>query len=231
MQHLTLTTPTQPATAPASPQNTGASTYPGPAAPHTHWENLAAIATAATVMSLGLYILKSSGAATGGTDGIALLLNQKLGIDLGAAVFLVALPFYGLGLWQKGWLFTLRSALTVAMISGLSYVVPVALGPMHISPVYGAIVGNVLLGLGILILVRHDASPAGTVIISLLAQETLGWRAGYVQFAIDLVIITTALAYAPLPTVLLSGCGAFMVGFILATNHRPGRYVAGKNRE
>lgn len=66
----------------------------------------------------------------------------------------------------------------MAMISGLSYVVPVALGPMHISPVYGAIVGNVLLGLGILILVRHDASPAGTVIISLLAQETLGWRAG-----------------------------------------------------
>lgn len=226
MQYPTSSTTTnRPST--ATPTTPAAPVHQ-PITPHAHWENLAAIATAAAVMSLSLYILKSAGAATGGTDGIALLLSQTLGLDLGAAVFLVALPFYGLGLWQKGWLFTLRSALTVVMISGLSYVVPVALGPMHVSPVYGAIVGNILLGLGILILIRHDASPAGTVIISLLAQEKLGWRAGYVQFAIDLVIIATALTYASLPTVLLSGSGAFMVGFILATNHRPGRYVAGQ---
>lgn len=196
--------------------------------PHTHIENIAAIATAAAVMSLGLYILKSAGAATGGTDGVALLLSHVTGIDLGAAVFLVALPFYGVALWQKGWLFTLRSALAVTMISALSYLAPHALGPLQVSPIYAAIIGNILIGVGILMLVRHDASPAGFVILSMLAQEKLGWRAGYVQFAIDATIVATALSYASLHTVLVSGCGVFIVGFILATNHRPGRYMAGQ---
>lgn len=197
--------------------------------PHTHGENLAAIITASAIMALGLCFLKASGTTTGGTDGVALQLSRLTGMNLGVAVLVVPIPFYVLGLRYKGWMFLVRSVLVSALIATMIYVAPVILGPMHPEPLYGAIMGNVLVGLGLLMLLRHDASPAGFVIISTLLQEKKGWRAGYVQAAIDTTIVATALTYAPPLTVLYSGIGALVVGFILATNHRPGRYIGGES--
>ncbi|HMR49153.1 MAG TPA: YitT family protein [Arachnia sp.] len=196
----------------------------GAPAPHSLVEDAAAIVTAATIISLGLFLLKSSGAASGGTEGVALLLSHTLGVDLGLAIFLLAIPFYGLALWQKGWRFTLRSAVAVTLISGLSFLTPLALGRLDVQPVYGALVGNALLGMGFLILFRHGASPAGFSIVSLIAQDKLGWRAGKVQLAFDVAIVASALAFAPPSTVLVSACGVAVLSLILILNHRPGRY-------
>ncbi|WP_297109198.1 YitT family protein [Tessaracoccus sp.] len=195
-------------------------------AAHSPVEDIAALVTAAAVISLGLFLLKSAGAATGGTEGIALLLTNTLGVDLGLAIFLLAIPFYGLGLWQKGWRFALRSAVAVTLISAMSTVSGLALGAVDVNPVYGALVGNALLGIGFLILFRHDASPAGFSIVSLIAQDKLGWRAGHVQLAFDTLIVTSALVFAPPSTVLLSACGVAMLSLVLILNHRPGRYLA-----
>lgn len=197
----------------------------GASAPHSFVEDAAAIVTAATIISLGLFLLKSSGAATGGTEGVALLLSHTLGINLGLAIFLLAIPFYGLGLWQKGWRFTLRSMIAVTLISGMSSLTPLALGRLDVQPVYGALVGNALLGLGFLILFRHNASPAGFSIVSLIAQDTLGWRAGKVQLAFDTMIVSSALVFAAPSTVLISACGVAVLSLILILNHRPGRYL------
>lgn len=194
-------------------------------ASHSPVEDAAAIVTAAAVISLGLFLLKSAGAATGGTEGIALLLSNTLGVDLGVAIFLLATPFYGLGLWQKGWRFTLRSAVAVTLISTLSSVSAQALGSVEVNPAYGALVGNALLGIGFLILFRHNASPAGFSIVSLIAQDRLGWRAGKVQLAFDTTIVAGALVFAPPSTVLLSACGVATLSLILILNHRPGRYL------
>lgn len=196
---------------------------PSPA-PHTALEDALAIATAAAVISLGLFLMKSAGVVTGGTEGVALLLSHTLGVDLGTAIFLLAIPFYGLGLWQKGWRFTLRSAVAVTLISAMSSLIPEVMAPLQINALYGALIGNILIGVGFLILFRHGASPAGFSIISLLAQEKLGWRAGRVQLCFDAAIVTSALIYAPPSTVLISACGVAMVGLILSMNHRPGRY-------
>ncbi|MDF1487211.1 YitT family protein [Tessaracoccus caeni] len=193
--------------------------------PHTAVEDVLAIAIAATVISLGLFLMKSAGVVTGGTEGVALLLSHTIGVDLGIAIFVLAIPFYGLGLWQKGWRFTLRSAVAVTLISTMSSLTPHVIGALQIDALYGALVGNVLIGIGFLILFRHGASPAGFSIISLLAQEKLGWRAGRVQLCFDAVIVASALSYAPPSTVLVSAGGVAMVGLILSMNHRPGRYV------
>lgn len=208
-----------------APTVSSASTTPSAPTRHTTYEDLAALLTASVVVSLGLYILKSAGATTGGTDGIALLLSQVFGINMGAAIFALALPFYALALWQKGARFALRSFISVTLISVLSSFISVLMGPLQVAPLYGAIVGNILIGLGILMLFRHDASPAGFTVVSLIAQEKMGWRAGYVQIGIDALIVAGALVYAPPATVLISGVGVAMVGAILAMNHRPERYL------
>jgi len=78
---------------------------------------------------------------------------------------------------------------------------------------------------GLLILFRHQSSLGGFNILALLLQEKLKWRAGYVQMVLDVAIVLAALALVSPVMVLLSAAGATLLNFILALNHRPGRYL------
>ena len=79
---------------------------------------------------------------------------------------------------------------------------------------------------GFLVLFRHQASLGGLGILALLAQKKKGWRAGHVQMAMDAAIVCAALATVPLDRVALSVAAAVVLNLVIATNHRPGRYVA-----
>ena len=68
--------------------------------------------------------------------------------------------------------------------------------------------GGCLIGLGMLVLFRHRASLGGVNILVLYLQDRHGWRAGYVQLAIDGAIMLLALALLPLERVGLSVLGA-----------------------
>ena len=82
------------------------------------------------------------------------------------------------------------------------------------------------MGAGFLILFRHRASLGGVGILALWLQETRGWRAGHVQLAVDLCILTAAFLTVDWRRVLVSIAGAVALNMVLAINHRPGRYVA-----
>jgi hypothetical protein len=75
-----------------------------------------------------------------------------------------------------------------------------------------------------IILFRHQASLGGLNILVHWLQERFGWRAGYVQLAIDVLAIIgtslTVLAARPHPG-LAGRCGAAL-NLTLAINHRPG---------
>lgn len=138
---------------------------------------------------------------------------------------LVNIPFFALALWKKGWSFTLRTVIAVLLVSALTLLHPVMLAGLDVDPVYGTFTGNLLAGVGLLILFRHRSSLGGINILALLVQERLGWSAGYVQMGIDVLIIVAALTVSPWPSVLLSAAGAVVLNLILALNHRPGRYT------
>src|SRR5664280_1337097 len=76
-----------------------------------------------------------------------------------------------------------------------------------------------------LILFRHKSSLGGLNTVALLAQERFGWRAGYVQLALDGTIIVASLAIVAPAVVALSAAGAVVLNLVLALNHRPGRYL------
>ena len=77
-----------------------------------------------------------------------------------------------------------------------------------------------------IILFRHGASLGGLNIVVHWLQERFGWRAGYLQLAIDAAIIAAALALVPVERILVSLLGAAVLNLTLAINHRPGRYMA-----
>jgi uncharacterized membrane-anchored protein YitT (DUF2179 family) len=127
--------------------------------------------------------------------------------------------------WKKGWNFALRTGASVALVSVMASMHPAALGALDIDPVYGVLGGNLLAGVGLLIIFRHKSSLGGFNILALLLQDKLKWRAGYVQMVLDVAIVLAALALVPPLMVLLSAAGATLLNLIVALNHRPGRYL------
>jgi uncharacterized membrane-anchored protein YitT (DUF2179 family) len=192
---------------------------------HSALEDVLGIVTGTFTVSLGLFLLKTSGAVTGGTAGLALLLSYVGGLPFGVLFLAVNVPFFALAVWKKGWDFTLRTITAVALVSGLSALHPIALGDLTVDPLYAALGGNLLAGVGLLILFRHKASLGGFNILALILQERLNWRAGYVQMVLDTTVVLAAFTVVAPASVLLSAVGAVLLNLVLALNHRPGRYL------
>ncbi|MBO0982974.1 YitT family protein [Rathayibacter sp. SD072] len=193
--------------------------------PHSRIEDVFGLVTGAFVVSLGLFLLRASEAVTGGTAGLALLLGYPLPIPFGVILVVVNIPFLALSLWKKGWRFTLRTMFSIVLVSVLAGLHPLAFGTLSIEPVYGVLTGDVLAGIGLLILFRHGSSLGGFSIVALIAQERLGWRAGYVMMALDACVVVAALLVVPPVNVLISAAGVVVLNLVLAFNHRPGRYL------
>lgn len=215
------TTPSSGTTAPAPP---------APAATilrHGRFEDLFSLLLGALVVSFGLFVLRSGGAVTGGTAGVALLLSYAFPIPFGVLFGAVNLPFFIIAVRGKGWSFTLKSAAAIILVSALATLHPSAIGfgVVELSPVYAAVLGNILCGVGLLILFRHGSSLGGFNIVALILQDRFGLRAGYVLMALDTLVIVSALAVVSPTTALVSGVGAVLLNLILALNHRSGRYL------
>lgn len=197
---------------------------------HSWLEDVMGLLVGTFLASLGLFLLRESMAVTGGTAGLALLLDYATGIPLMFMFPLVNLPFIALALWKKGWDFTLRTVVAVLLVSALASLHPLMFTEVAINPVYGTFAGNLLCGMGLLIIFRHKSSLGGVNILALLVQERLGWSAGYVQMGVDVIIVVAAFAVSPWPTVLLSAAGVVVLNLVLALNHRPGRYTGYSGR-
>lgn len=201
---------------------------PAPAAspvrPHSRVEDVAGLLTGTFLASFGIFVLTSAGVVTGGTAGLGLLLSYALPVPFGVVFFAVNVPFFVLAWRAKGPAFTLRTAGCVAAVSAFSGVHHLAVPQLPVAPLYGAVLGNLCAGIGILILFRHRASLGGFNVLALLCQERFGWRAGYVQMALDVTVVLASLTVVAPAQVLLSAVGAVVLNLVLALNHRPGRY-------
>ncbi|WP_432560812.1 YitT family protein [Kineococcus sp. SYSU DK003] len=194
------------------------------APPHSRVEDVAGIAVGTFLASFGLFLLHSTSAVTGGTAGLGLVLSYALPVPFAVLFPLVNLPFFALAVRAKGWAFTLRSVVAVVAVSAFSSVHAHALPDLTVSPLYAVLFGNLTAGLGVLVLFRHRTSLGGFGILALLLQERVGWRAGYVQMALDVVVVLSALSVVPAPVVASSAVGAVVLNLVLSMNHRPGRY-------
>ncbi|TLP74202.1 YitT family protein [Nesterenkonia sphaerica] len=213
---------------PGDPRGNGANVQPfaGAILPHTAAEDVLGVLTGTFMAALGLYLLEQSEAVSGGTAGVALLLTFGTPLSVGWLFFLVNIPFFALALWRKGWRFTLRTTVSVGVVSAFAAVCEQFLPVPDINPVFGVFAGNVLLGVALLIVFRHGSSLGGFNILALIAQEQLHLRGGYVQMSLDITVILLAFTVLPPENVLLSAGGAVIMNLIIALNHRPGRYRA-----
>ncbi|WP_224701976.1 YitT family protein [Devosia aquimaris] len=192
---------------------------------HKLHEDIFAMLIGTMLVSLGIVFYAHATLTTGSSAGLALLLQYATGLPFGWLFFAINLPFYVLAVLRMGWVFALKTIVCVALVSLFSAQIPHWLDIATIAPLYAALVGGGLMGLGILSLFRHKASVGGINILALYLQENFGIRAGYFQIGVDAVIMVAALFVLPLDRVAYSLLGALVLNMIIATNHKPGRYV------
>jgi len=192
---------------------------------HTILEDGFAILIATTIMAIGIALYTEATLITGSTAGIALLISYATGVSFGILFFCINLPFYLLAFLRMGLPFTIRTIASVLLLSVLTSLVPQWMDISSVNPVFAALAGGGMIGLGILFLFRHRSSVGGVSILGLYLQENFGLRAGYFQLAVDSAIMVVALFVIPLDRVLLSLAGAIVLNVIIAINHKPGRYI------
>ncbi|MBC5781857.1 YitT family protein [Ramlibacter sp. USB13] len=179
------------------------------------------LATGTLLAAFGVFLMQQAGLVPGGTVGIALLLHYASGVDLGATLFLVNLPFYALAWLRLGKAFTVRTLLAVSLLAALSWWLPRAIAVQQVDGVLAAVLGGLLCGVGMLILFRHGASLGGLNVLVLRLQDRFGWSTGKVQLAFDAMIVLAGAWFAgDLRRFALSVLAVGMLNLVLVWNHR-----------
>lgn len=193
---------------------------------HSLVEDAVAFVIATTLVALGILFLQTAGLFTGQIAGTALIVSYLGGWPFGLVFFVLNLPFYVFAALRMGWKFTIKSFVAVVMMSTASefFADTITLDLPH--PVYGALIGSILAGMGLLSFFRHGASLGGIGMLALYLQDRLNFRAGLTQLIFDAGVFVVAFFLFEPMVVLWSLLGAVFLNVIIALNHRRDRYIA-----
>jgi len=190
-------------------------------------DDLQAMLTGTLLAAFGIVLFNAGGLLSGGTVGLALLLNYTTGTDLALALVVANAPFYALAIWRMGREFTVKTLACVALAAAFVHYLPRELSFAHVSPMAAAVMGGLLAGVGILVLFRHTASLGGLNVLVLYVQRRWGFSPGVVQLALDSAILVGGCAllgdFSRLPASMVA---VAVLNLVLALNHRPGHYRA-----
>ena len=192
---------------------------------HSWLDDGHALAAGSLFVALGMIMFVHAGLLTGGVAGVAFLVSYATGWSLALCFFMFSLPFFGLSWRRLGAAFTIKSLCAVALVSLFTAWAPRVVRFELLNPWVASVLGGLLIGFGLLALLRHQASVGGVNIVAQWLQQSRGLRAGHIQMAVDVAVVLAALAVMSPLRVLQSVVGAVVIGAILTLNHRPGRYL------
>ena len=196
-----------------------------PATRHTPIEDLHALLIGTSFIAVGLTLLKTAGLVTGGIAGIALIVSYLGGWPVGVVFFVLNLPFYVFAQRALGWAFAFKTLAVNVALTGLTLALPHWLKLKGVDPIFAAVFGGTIIGMGILALARHRASVGGIGVLGLWLQEKHGVSAGKVQMATDCLVVGAAFMVVSLDKLLLSVLSAVALSIVIIANHKPGRYA------
>jgi uncharacterized membrane-anchored protein YitT (DUF2179 family) len=150
------------------------------------------IAAGSVILALGIVLfLAPNKIATGGTPGMAILLNYLIDLPIGSLMLLINLPLLLIGGRMLGKAFALRS---VAAIFLTSLLVDLSSEILHLQPLshdtlLATLYGGIGIGIGVGLILRGNASAGGTTVIARLVASRSHYRPGQVILAFDVFII------------------------------------------
>ncbi|MEJ6398804.1 YitT family protein [Yoonia sp. 208BN28-4] len=193
---------------------------------HSRLDDIQGISLGVFMCSVGLLVLTHAGLLTGQTAGIAVIISYLTGWSFGAVFFVINLPFYWLAYRRIGLEFTIKSLISVTLLSIITEYLPLGIAIAHLDTAFGAVLFGCLTGVGLLAMFRHGGSLGGFGVVALYVQDRFGFRAGYVQLIADVIIFGVAFFLFPPAIVVYSLLGAVVLNLIITFNHRRDRYIA-----
>ena len=193
---------------------------------HSILDDVQGIGLGIFLCAFGINILTFAGLITGQTAGIAVIISYLTGYSFSIVFFVVNLPFYLLAYRRLGLEFTVKSLISVTLLSIMTELLPFGIAFQTLDPALGAVTFGALVGLGLLALFRHKGSLGGLGVVALLIQDSTGFKAGWVQLIADGIIFAVAFFLFPASVVFYSLLGAVVLNLIITFNHRRDRYVA-----
>lgn len=129
--------------------------------------------------------------APGGITGVATILNHLFHWPVGTVSLLLNLPLFMIGYKAIGRIFAFRSLIATVLFSLLIDILP--LKPVTDDPLLGALYGGVLLGVGLGMIMRGDATTGGSDMIAHMVHKHFQFiSTGSFLFAIDFAVVLAA---------------------------------------
>ncbi|TCK05662.1 YitT family protein [Marinobacterium mangrovicola] len=177
------------------------------------------------LVALGIHLLEASDLLISGTAGMGLILKQVTDLSFGQLFFLLNLPFYLLAIRCLGWSFAWRTFVAVSMLAGLSELMRLWADFNMEEPILAAVLGGMLVGFGLIILFRHQASLGGVNILAIFLEKRFDIHAGKTTLACDLLIGACGFAvYSPMQ--MAWSLAAFLaLSSVVGRYHRPPRWA------
>lgn len=132
--------------------------------------------------------------ATGGTPGMAILLNYISGLPIGLLMFMINLPLLAMGLRTLGKAFAIRSIAAIVLSSLFVDLFGEILNLQALSQntLLATLYGGIAVGSGAGLVLKGNASVGGTTIIARLLAARSHFRPGQIILFFDLFIIVTS---------------------------------------
>ena len=195
---------------------------------HSVVEDLFALVSAGLFVAFGLYLFQSQDLMVGGAAGLALLGTYALPINFGLLFFIINVPFYALAWTHISKRFTINTFISVTTVSLLTDIIPQFVQINNANPIFTAIFGGILLGVGMLIMFRHSSSMGGLGILAFSrgsrGARAITSRSGGLLSARHIILLSSLLVL-DWKLVLMSVLAAFCLNMVLSLNHRPERYI------
>jgi len=193
---------------------------------HTPFEDAQGLVFGSAMCAFAAVMLQGLGLVTGQTAGLALVLSYLTGWSFSLLFIVVNLPFAWLAIRRMGLRFSIKTAISLGLVSVFAALLPRALDGFEITPIVGAVYAGMITGAGLLAVFRHGASLGGVGILALYLQDRTGFRAGWTQLLFDVGVFALAMLMLAPSALIASLVGAVVLNLIIALNHRRDRYIA-----
>ena len=176
------------------------------------------------LVALGLHILNSAGLLISGTAGAGMILLRVTDLSFGQLFFLLNLPFYILAWYTLGRDFTLRTFASVSLLSILSELMKQYVA-LSIHPILSGTLGGLLVGFGLIILFRHNASLGGLNILAVFLERRFQIHASKTTFVADIMVLMAAVVFLDWSHLAYSLLAFLLLSSVVGRYHRPPKWA------
>lgn len=147
-------------------------------------------------IALGVVLfLAPNNVATGGTPGIAILLNHLISsVSLGVLMLAVNIPLLVTGMKYLGKSFGIRTVISILLVSFFTDLLKefFKLEPVSRDLLLVSLFGGIIIGFGVGLVLRGKSSAGGSTIIARLLEHRFNVKPGHTILGLDAFIIASS---------------------------------------